>query len=258
MHRTLRFLAAALLLALATAPAVAEVKTMDITFKSGDEEIKGFLAEPGGKGPFPGVVVIQEWWGLNDWIKENAKHLAAQGYVALAPDLYRGKVTDDPMVARQLLSGLPRDRAIRDLKAAADTLAARDNVRKDRLGSIGWCMGGGYSLQLALHDANIQACVICYGAVVTDAEKLEPLHATVLGIFGEEDRGIPAQGVRKFEEALKKEGKKVAGIHLYQAGHGFMRPRNGPDRKNPEYRESAARDAWQQIDKFFAQTLARK
>ncbi|MEI4884414.1 dienelactone hydrolase family protein, partial [Klebsiella pneumoniae] len=77
----------------------AEVKTKEITFKSGSEDIKGFLAEPEGKGPFPAVVVIQEWWGLTDWIKENAKHFATQGYVALAPDLYRGKVTDDPKVA---------------------------------------------------------------------------------------------------------------------------------------------------------------
>lgn len=258
MRRTVSLVAAVLLLMLAPVPAMAEVKTTDITFKSGDEEVKGFLAEPGGKGPFPGIVVIQEWWGLNDWIKENAKHFAAQGYVALAPDLYRGKVTDDPMVARQLLSGLPRDRAIRDLKAAADTLTDRANVRRDRLGCIGWCMGGGYSLQLALHDPNIQACAICYGAVVTDPDKLQPLHATILGVFGEEDRGIPAKNVRAFEEALKKDGKKVAGIHLYQAGHGFMRPTNGPDKKNPEYRESAAKDAWQQIDTFFAKALAGK
>src|SRR5438094_425669 len=81
---------------------------------------KAFLAGPEGTGPLPGIVVIQEWWGLTDWVKDNAKRLAAQGYVALAPDLYRGKVTTDPMVARQLLSGLPQDRALRDLKAAVD------------------------------------------------------------------------------------------------------------------------------------------
>jgi carboxymethylenebutenolidase len=257
MRGTWTLLAAVLLLALAAAPALAEVKTMDITFKSGEEEIKGFLAEPEGSGPFPGIVVIQEWWGLNDWIKDNAKHFAAKGYVALAPDLYHGKVTDNPSVARQLMSGLPRDRAIRDLKATADALAARDNVRKDHLGCIGWCMGGGYSLQLALHDPNIQACAMCYGAGITDPDKLQPLHATVLGIFGEEDKGIRAQDVRAFEDALKKAGKKVAGIHFYEAGHGFMRPSNGPS-KNPEYRESAAKDAWKKIDQFFAQTLARK
>jgi carboxymethylenebutenolidase len=257
MRSTVSVLAPVLLLSFTLASAGAEVKTMEITFKSGDEEIKGFLAEPGDKGPFPAIVVIQEWWGLNNWMKENAKRLAAQGYVTFAPDLYRGKVTDNPTVARQLLSGLPRDRALRDLKAAVDTLAARDNVRKDRLGCIGWCMGGGYSLQLALHDPSILACVMCYGTVITDPKKLQPLHATVLGIFGEEDRGIPAKDVRTFESALMKEGKKAEGIYFYQAGHGFMRPMNGPDKENPEYRESAANDAWQRIDQYFAKTLAK-
>ena len=98
------------------------MKTKEITFKSGDEQIKGFLAEPDGKGPFPAIVVIQEWWGLSDWIKDNAKRLAGQGYVCLAPDLYRGKVTEDRQVASQLLKGLPRDRAVRNLKAAVNAL----------------------------------------------------------------------------------------------------------------------------------------
>jgi carboxymethylenebutenolidase len=233
-----------------------EVKTSEITLQSGDEETKAFLAEPEGNGPFPGIVVIQEWWGLNDWIKENAKHLAAQGYVALAPDLYHGKVTDDMRVAGQLAKGLPRDRALRDLKTAVNTLTARDNVQKDKIGSIGWCMGGGYSLQLALNDERVQSCVMCYGPVVTDPEALKPLHATVLGIFGEEDRGIPPASVDKFEKALKEENKKVAGIHEYKAGHGFMRPSNGPDKPNPAYREEPAKDAWKQIESFFATTLA--
>jgi carboxymethylenebutenolidase len=255
MRRNLGFVAAVLCLSLAARAAAAEVKTGEVTFKSGDEEIKGFLAEPEGKGPFPAVVVIQEWWGLNDWIKDNAKRLAAQGYVALAPDLYRGKVTTDPQVARQLLGGLPKDRALRDLKAAVDTLAAKDNVKKDRLGSIGWCMGGGYSLQLALHDDRLKACAMCYGAVVTDPEMLRPLQATVLGVFGEEDKGIPPEAVHKFEDALKEAGKKVERIKEYKAGHGFMRPKNGPDKDNPAYREEEAKEAWQAIDGFFAKHL---
>jgi carboxymethylenebutenolidase len=257
MRTTLGFWTAVLLLPLLAASAGAAVKTTDITLKSGDEEIKGFLAEPDGKGPFPAVVVIQEWWGLNDWIKENAKRLAEQGYVALAPDLYRGKVTDNPSEASQLLRGLPQDRALRDLKAAATTLAGRDNVRKDRIGAIGWCMGGGLALQLALNDDRITACVICYGRVLSDPGMLKPLNAAVLGIFGQDDRGIPAQGVRDFEQALKKIGKKVEEVHIYpNAGHGFMRPTNGPTTKNPEYRETAANDAWQRIEKFLAKELA--
>jgi carboxymethylenebutenolidase len=234
-----------------------KVKTSDITFKSGDEEIKGFLAEPEGKGPFPAIVVIQEWWGLTDWIKDNAKRMAAQGYVTLAPDLYRGKVANEPRVAMQLSQGLPRDRALRDLRAAVDTLAAKGNVNKERLGSIGWCMGGGYSLRLALSDKRVTACAMCYGPPVTDADMLKPLNATILGIFGEEDRGIPPATVKKFEAALKDAGKKIEAIKEFKAGHGFMRPDN-PGGKNPVYREGEAKKAWQDVDKFFAKTLQGK
>jgi carboxymethylenebutenolidase len=258
MRRSLGFVTAVLVLALTAAAARADVKTMDISFKSGDDEVKGFLAEPDGKGPFPAVVVIQEWWGLTDWIKDNAKRLADQGYVALAPDLYRGKATDDPMVAGQLAKGLPQDRALRDLKAAVDTLASRDTVQKDRIGSIGWCMGGGYSLQLALADDRIKACVMCYGRPVTKPDMLKSLNATVLGIFGEEDRGIPPDTVHQFEEALKDAGKKVGAIHEFKAGHGFMRPSAGPGKENPAYREDEAKQAWKDIDAFFAKTLKEK
>ena len=257
MRRIMAAVTAGALLALAAGPARAAVKTSDITFKSGSEEAKGFLAEPDGKGPFPAVVVIQEWWGLTDWIKENAKRLAEQGYVALAPDLYRGQVATDPMMAQRLMRGLPADRAVRDLKGAVDALAARANVDKARLGSIGWCMGGGYSLQLALADPRIKACTICYGRVVTDPARLKPLQATVLGIFGEEDRGIPPADVEKFEAALKEAGKKVERIHELKAGHGFMRPGEG-DMKNPAYRAAPAKEAWQDIDQFFAKTLKAK
>lgn len=247
---------AAVMLAAAGSPA-ADVKTMDINLKSGDETIKGYLAVPDGKGPFAGIVVIQEWWGLNDWIKENTRRLAAQGYVALAPDLYRGKVTDDASVASQLLKGLPRDRALRDLKSAVDFLVARPDVKKDRIGSIGWCMGGNYSLQLAQNDPRVTACVICYGRVVEDSAALKPLQAAVLGIFGADDRGIPAASVRGFEAALKQAGKPVERIEIYKgAGHGFMRPTNGPN-PNPEYREAAAKDAWQRIEQFFAKELGK-
>jgi carboxymethylenebutenolidase len=257
MRRIMAAVTAGALVALAAGPARAAVKTGEVTFKSGGEEVKGFLAEPEGKGPFPGVVVIQEWWGLTDWIKENARRLAEQGYVALAPDLYRGKVATDPMMAQRLMRGLPADRAVRDLKGAVDALAARDNVDKARLGSIGWCMGGGYSLQLALADPRIKACTICYGRVVTDPAKLKPLQATVLGIFGEEDRGIPPADVEKFEAALKDAGKKVERIHEFKAGHGFMRPGEG-DTKNPAYRAGPAKEAWQDIDQFFAKALKGK
>jgi carboxymethylenebutenolidase len=257
MRNLMRCLSAVVVLALLASPALAQVKASEIKIKSGDEQIVGYLAVPEGKGPFPAVVVIQEWWGLADWIKENTKRIAGKGYVALAPDLYRGKVTDDMKVAAQLRKGLPNDRALRDLNGAVAALTAMGNVKKDKVGSIGWCMGGNYSLQLALDNSKVGACVICYGAVYSDVDKLKSLHAKVLGVFGEDDKGIPAKGVRAFEDALKTAGKSVEKINIYKgAGHGFMRPMNGA-KPNPEYRETQARDAWRQIDAFFEKTLTK-
>jgi carboxymethylenebutenolidase len=115
-------------------------------------------------------------------------------------------------------------------------------------------MGGGYSLQAALKDDRIKACTMCYGRVVTEAKPLEGLKATVLGIFGEEDKGIKADDVRKFKDALKEASKPSDGIKLFKAGHGFMRAKNG-DRMNPEYREEEAKQAWKDIDAFFAKQL---
>jgi carboxymethylenebutenolidase len=248
---------AALAVWLVASPVFAQVQTKEITIKSGSEEFKAFVAMPEGKGPFPGLVVIQEWWGLNNWIKESAKRLAAKGFVAIAPDLYHGQVAEDVKTASMLIKGLPKDRAMSDLKATVDTLVAMSNVNKDRIGAIGWCMGGGYSLQLSLADDRIASCVMCYGAVVTDADKLKTLKAKMLGVFGEDDKGIAADNVRKFEDVLKSSGKAVEKIHIYKgAGHGFMRPKNGPD-ANPEYRETQANDAWMQIEAFLTKSLAK-
>jgi carboxymethylenebutenolidase len=254
MKRATACLGALLVLA---SPAFAQVKTSEIKIKSGDGEFTAYVAQPEGKGPFPGVVVIQEWWGLNDWIKDNAKRIAAKGYVAIAPDLYHGKVTDDPKIASQLIKGLPKDRAVADLKATVAALADMPNVKKERIGSIGWCMGGGYSLELAINDSHIKACVMCYGRVVSDQSALKKLNATVLGVFGENDKGIPARGVREFEAALKEAGKPAEKINIYEgAGHGFMRAMNGKN-ENPEYRAEATKDAWSQIDAFFNKMLTK-
>ena len=114
-----------------------------VSYKSGDETVQGILYTPAGKGPFPAIIVIHEWWGLNDWVKDQASKLADQGYEALAIDLYRGKVATTPEVAHELMRGVPDDRANRDLEAAFNFLQSQPNVKKDRIGAIGWCMGGG-------------------------------------------------------------------------------------------------------------------
>src|SRR5260221_5767736 len=115
----------------------------EVTFKSDGDTVKAIAYTPEGKGLFPAIIVIHEWWGLNDWVKEQASKLADQGYVALAVDLYRGKVAENSEMAHELARGLPEDRAGRDLRAAVAFLRSQDTVKKDRVGSIGWFMEGG-------------------------------------------------------------------------------------------------------------------
>lgn len=221
----------------------------EVRIPSGGESIKGELYLPKVAGPRPAVVVIHEWWGLNDWVKEQAERLAGAGYVALAVDLYRGQVATEADHAHELMRGMPLDRAIRDLRAAVTFLAARSNVRKDKIASIGWCMGGGLSLQLSLNEPTIATTVMWYGSVVTDPEAIQKVHAPVLGIFGEEDRGIPVDGVRQFEQQMKAARKDIE-VHIYpNAGHAFANP------EGSGYRPQATTDAWDKTLAFLKRTL---
>jgi carboxymethylenebutenolidase len=223
-----------------------------VSYKSGDETVQGMLYAPEGKGPFPALVVIHEWWGLNDWVKEQASKLADQGYVTLAVDLYRGKVATTPDEAHEIMRGVAPDRAARDLHAAVEFLRSQPNVRKDRIGSIGWCMGGGYSLDVALQEPTLTAAVINYGHLATDAASLKKINASILGIFGGQDRGIPVGDVKKFEQALKQQGNRIEVVIYPDAGHGFENPNN-----KTGYRADDAADAWKHTTTFLASTLKK-
>jgi carboxymethylenebutenolidase len=228
----------------------AESKT--VYYKSGDETVQGILYTPAGKGPFPGLIVIHEWWGLNDWVKEQASKLADQGYAALAVDLYRGKVATTPDEAHQIMRGVPEDRAKRDLHAAFEFLATQSNVKKDRIGAIGWCMGGGYSLDVALQEPTLAADVINYGHLATDQEALKNIQAPILGIFGAQDKGITPDDVHKFAEAMQRLGKKIDKKIYDDAGHAFENPNN-----KDGYRPADAADAWQRTVDFLASNLKK-
>ena len=228
------------------------VKTETVSYKSGDDTVSGYLALPGASGKHPAIVVIHEWWGLNDWVKEQASKLADQGYVALAVDLYRGKVASTPDLAHELMRGVPEDRAKRDLRAAFAYLAAQPNVKKDRIGSIGWCMGGGYSLDVALLEPTLAATVINYGRLATDSEELKKINAPILGNFGGQDRGITPDDVKTFEQSMRQLGKKVD-IKIYpDAGHGFENPNN-----KDGYRAEDTKDAWKRTVTFLAASLKK-
>lgn len=239
---------------------VAAVETVEtvsapsmVSYSSGEDTVSSYLVLPSGEGPFPAIVVIHEWWGLNDHIEENARRFAKQGYAALAVDLYRGKVAAEPGLAHELMRGLPEDRAAKDLTAAVSYLRSRKDVDGKRIGSVGWCMGGGYSLTLAMKQADLNGSVICYGRLAEDRDALSKIGAPILGIFGGKDGGIPVESVRKFEKTLKDLGKSVE-IHIYpEAGHAFMNPNNAQG-----YREADAKDVWKRMDAFFEKKLARK
>jgi carboxymethylenebutenolidase len=221
-----------------------------VSYKSGDESVNAALYTPQGKGPFPAIVVIHEWWGLNDWVKEEAAKLADQGYVALAIDLYRGKVATTADEAHEIMRGVPQDRANRDLLAATGYLRSQKNVDPRRIGSIGWCMGGGYSLDLALNDPTLKAAVINYGHLATDDTLLKKINASILGIFGGQDRGIPVADVSKFEAQLRALGKPVE-IHVFpDAGHAFENPNN-----KQGYRAEDAAQAWKLTLDFLSRYL---
>jgi carboxymethylenebutenolidase len=237
------------LLAAAVAPAGEQM----VSFKSGEEQASGLLVTPDGKGPFPATVVIQEWWGLNDWVKDQARALAKEGYVALAVDLYRGKVATTQEDAHQLMMGTPPDRALRDLQGAFAWLQSRPDVKKDRVGAIGWCMGGRYSLQLATVEPALAAAVAYYGAPPTDAAAIAAIQAPVLGSFGAEDKGPTPDQALAFEQAMRKAGKTID-VKVYPgAGHAFANVNNPWG----GYRKEAAEDAWARTIAFLAKHLKK-
>jgi carboxymethylenebutenolidase len=224
-----------------------------ISYPSGTEKVTAYLALPEGVGKKPAIVVIQEWWGLNDFIRGKADEFARKGYVALAVDLYRGKVATDSDTAHQLMRGLPEERAMRDLKAAFDYLRSRDDVDATRIGSVGWCMGGGYALALALVEPKLAGSVIYYGRLVTDATKINGLLVPLLGNFGGQDKGIPRVSVQDFEKNAKAAGKSVDFKIYPDAGHGFA------SSKDPAvFRAADAQDADARTDAFFEKTLKNR
>jgi len=253
MKAAWRFLSGIIVLGLLAAAFVARAgapKTETVEFKSGTETVSGFLALPDTPGPHGAVIVIHEWWGLNDWVKEQTVKFAQLGFVALAVDLYRGKVATDANEAHELSRGLPQDRAVQDLKAAFNYLAARKDVKPDRIGSIGWCMGGGFSIQLAIHEKTLRACVVNYGALPTDPNDIQIINMPIMGNFGEEDRGITVADVEAFKKAMSSNSRTFDIKEYPGAGHGFANPNN-----KDGYRPEAAADAWTREVDFFKYLL---
>ena len=227
-----------------------------ISLRSGKDTVKGFLYRPEGKGPFPAILILHGDFGPTEWIKKQAQRLAGKGYLTLAIDLYRGEMPKDVEEAHILERALPEERVLRDLKAAIDHLAASPLVQKDRIGILGWDMGGGHALEAAARDRRLRALVICYGRLITDPARLAGLEAPVLGIFAGKDEGITPDTLKRFRAAMAKAGKRVAGLHVYpDCEGGFLDPSSPYLSAPPPAREVA--DAWRKIEDYLAQELKR-
>jgi carboxymethylenebutenolidase len=225
-------------------------------YPSGTIKIPAYLSRPKKRGAVPGaVLVIHEVFGLNDHIKSIADRIANEGYVALAPDFFvrapepAPKGTADTAAIRKAASSIPTEAAIKDMQAALDYMKSLDGVRR-HFASIGFCMGGGFSYQIATHTKDLRGAVIFYGR--TPIELVPQVSCPLLGSFGALDTSLPPEKIKEFEEALKKAGKQ-ADIKVYPgAKHGFFN-NTRPEAYNPE----AAADAWQRVLKFFHERIGK-
>ena len=212
---------------------------------SNQDTVPGYLSLPKGGGEHPALILVHEWWGLTQWMKDNADMFAKKGYVALCVDLYRGKVTDKPEEAMKLSQALNQDQAVKDVVSAFNYLKTLSQVDLKRVGCIGWCMGGAFSLQGAINIPELKATVVCYGRLVTDSMLVSKIQSPVLGIFGEDDKVITVDAVKKFEHALKTEGKHVKVFEYPKSGHAFMNQNN-----KGVYNAGTAKEAWKEIYAF--------
>ena len=212
---------------------------------SADGGTNGFVAWPSEHNPSAGVVVAFEWWGLNGEIRGLARRLSREGYVAIVPDLYHGKVPSDPEQAHELSRALEDEGALVDLQSAVTWLRQQPSMAKRRVGVIGFCMGGGLSQRLALHSPQISAAVMFYGVPETDPQALRALAGPLQAHFGATDQGIPPSRAEDLKKALKAAGK-VGEVYVYPgAGHAFM------NETRPSYAPDAARQAWARTLAFF-------
>ena len=223
----------------------------NVTFPSNGGEAHGYLALPeSGRGP--GLTVIQEWWGLTSHIASLVDRFAAEGFVALAPDLYGGSTTHDADEAGRLMQSLPPDQAARDLAGAVDYLLSRDDVQGDRVGVVGFCMGGAFVLNLAAQEGGKIAAAVAFYPVGATPEDYAGLQAPVMAHFGEKDAFIPLDNSRDLVEKIKAGTGQEPEIHVYPAGHAFLNDENLLGTYDP----GQAKLAWDRTVAFLKENLA--
>jgi carboxymethylenebutenolidase len=218
----------------------------NVTFPSNGTEAHGYLAKP-PSGSGPGLVVIQEWWGLDDHMADMVDRFAAEGFVALAPDLFGGTVAHDSDEAGKLLAKLPVDRAARDLAGAVDYLLADEAVTSSTVGTVGYCMGGGFVLLLAAQEGRkIGAAVPFYGVGPAVPDTYRSVTAPIQGHYGEQDEMYPVDQAHDLEQQIRDESQGSVEFFYYPAGHAFHNDKD----KLGTYDKESAELAWNRTLEF--------
>lgn len=221
-----------------------------LRYLDGDSTTQGYLAVPQGEGPFPALVLIHEWNGLTDRVRQLADDFATEGYVTLAADLFQGQVGQNPDENRALMAAAEPG-VIPNLNAAVRYLKDRSDVT-GQVGAMGWCYGGGVALSFGLDGENHEATAIFYGRLVEDPEVLAHMDHEVYGTFARLDQGPPPESVERFEEALRSAGIEND-LHIYDdVNHGFWLRVDG----EVELRGAPALDAWQRLKAYLERTLS--
>ncbi|MCH7483891.1 MAG: dienelactone hydrolase family protein [Chloroflexi bacterium] len=229
---------------------MADITTDILDYATNGSNASGFLARPLGDGPFPAVVVVQEWWGLNDNIKDIAGRFAREGFVAFAPDLYHGKVTSEPDSAQKLMMQTDMPRASQELVKATEYLSQQPYVNGRGIGATGFCMGGGLALTLATDTPLIKAAAPFYGVNPQPIDKLQNLQGPVLAIYAEHDDWASAAVREALQSAMEQSGKQLD-VQVYPGTeHAFFN-----DTRRDVYREAAANDAWNRVLTLFRAEL---
>ncbi len=222
----------------------------EIEFASDGEKVRAYLAVP-ARGRGPGVIVLQEWWGLVDHIREVCDRFAREGFVALAPDLYRGESTTDPGVAGRLMMDLAVPRAARDLEAAVTALVNHDAVNGGKVAAIGFCMGGQLALYAASLTPRISAVVDCYGVHPNVRVDYANIRAAVMGVFAERDSFVPPETAHQLEAELRAAGVRTEFTIFPGVDHAFLN-----DARPDVYDAAVAQRAWGRILSFLRAGLS--
>ena len=231
---------------------MAEVITQEINYPGKAGNLRAYIAQPSEGGPRPVVLAVQEWWGLNDNIKDIARRFAREGYFAVAPDLYSrqgNQVAKDPNTASQLMNGLKKEDGIDDLNSTIQWIRAQKETHSAKIGITGYCMGGSYAMLLPCESKETSAAAPFYGEIPSD-DKIQALSCSIFYAYGENDGWIQRKDVDRLAEDLRKFGKKGE-VKIYPGcQHGFFN-----DTRKDVYAPDAAKDAWNRTLALFAENL---